>query len=139
MTSFRNSFHFHGTAFLCVWNHFLKSFEPFLEHQQLAFCGLSENGPHCHLYLNIWSPVGETVWKEFRGVSLLEDVHHWRQALRFVKPVPTPVCFLCLAVVSQDVCNAALVPGWLPACCCAPSMMVMDSYPLKLSPKLNAF
>ena len=38
---------------------------------------MNENGPHTLIYLNVWSSVGGTVWKELGGVALLEKVGHW--------------------------------------------------------------
>jgi hypothetical protein len=47
--------------------------------------GLNENGLHRLIFLNIWSPVSGTVWECLGGLTLLVDVCHWQQDLRFQK------------------------------------------------------
>lgn len=39
--------------------------------------GLSENGPHRLIGLNIWSLVDETIWDRLGDVALLEEAYHW--------------------------------------------------------------
>lgn len=92
MTPFRNSFHFHTEQlFLCVWTHFLKIFEPFLEHQQLAFCGLSENSP---VATCTWI-FGPQLAELFGGCAPLE--------------------------AGLEICKARTNPGLLPLPCCCVS------------------
>lgn len=59
--------------------------------------GLTRNGPHRLINLNIWSLVGETVWE---GFGVLETVCHWGVALRFQKAlgIPPPSVYLSFAV-----------------------------------------
>lgn len=78
--------------------------------------------------LNIWSPVNGTIWEGLGGVALLEEVCFWGQALRFEKPTPFPVKFLCLLLIDGYMsyqllfqCPACLLAAMLPA------RMVMDS------------
>lgn len=42
----------------------------------LSEFGLSENGLHRLIHLNIWSPAGGTVWEGTANVTLLEEVRH---------------------------------------------------------------
>lgn len=42
----------------------------------LSEFGLSENGLHRLIHLNIWSPAGGTVWEGIANVTLLEEVRH---------------------------------------------------------------
>lgn len=41
-------------------------------------CCLNENGLHRLIYLTTGDPVSGTVWEASEGVSLLEEVYHWR-------------------------------------------------------------
>lgn len=45
------------------------------------------------IYLNVWDELGD--------VQLLEEVCHWGLALRFEKPMPFLVNFLCLMLVDR--------------------------------------
>lgn len=54
-------------------------------------------------YLNVWSPVGGTVWEGFGGVALLEEVCHCLWALRFPKSHPIPKWLSLPLVVDKDV------------------------------------
>lgn len=82
-------------------------------------CGLNENssqrlmyalslnggtvfGAHRPVYLNTLSLNGTTVLGKTRTFALLEDMCHWRVALRFLKPIPGPgPPFLCLQLSSK--------------------------------------
>jgi hypothetical protein len=37
--------------------------------------------------LNILHPIDGIVWEGLGGIGLLEEMHHWRQALKFQKPM----------------------------------------------------
>jgi hypothetical protein len=49
--------------------------------------------------LYAWSPVGGAVWEGLGGVASLEGMCHWGPALKFQKPMPFPVNYLCLLLV----------------------------------------
>lgn len=61
----------------------------------------NENGPHWLVYLNTWFPVGGTVWLGLEGVTFLEEMCHWGQALRFQKTHIIPRMPLCLLSVGS--------------------------------------
>jgi hypothetical protein len=44
--------------------------------------GLNGNGPHKLIYLNVWSPIGETIWEELWDAVLLEEVYNWAWGLK---------------------------------------------------------
>lgn len=52
--------------------------------------GLGENGPQRFIYLNVWFPFGGNARAGFGAMTLLEEVCHWRWALRFQKPTSVP-------------------------------------------------
>lgn len=57
---------------------------------------------HRVIYLNSWSPVGETVWERLGYMVLFGEICHWRQMLGFQKSTQWPyhsqlaLCALCL-------------------------------------------
>lgn len=53
----------------------LRSWASRLKSHGWLWC-LSENGPYKLIYLNAWSPVGETIWEGLGSVTLLDDVYH---------------------------------------------------------------
>lgn len=66
----------------------------------MLYCGGSvADGPYRLMYSNAWSSVGGTVWKGLEGVDFLEEVCHRGWAVRFQKPAPFQVSFLCLVLV----------------------------------------
>lgn len=89
---------------------------------------------HGLIYLNLWSPIGKTIWEEWGSVALLEE--------GFEKdPAPFLVGSLCLVVAIVTIKDSlATVPA--PCLSLMPSthtrththtyLMVMDSNPLKL-------
>jgi len=52
---------------------------------------------------------------ELEGVTLVQEVCHWNQALRFQKPLPSPV-LLCLLPADEDELLATAPAPCLPAC-----------------------
>lgn len=112
-------------------------------------------------YLNVWSPVNGTIWEQLRSLSLLEEVCHWRQGLRFQKtptipslslpcgcghvsrykflaPAPAPCLPACLLTCSLTA-PAPCLPACLPACSRA---LWHDAHRLtlrNLNPKWNTF
>lgn len=80
---------------------------------------LNESHPHRLVYLNVWFPVGRTVWEGFEGMALFE---------------------MCVTGVSSDVSKAHDIPVSsvsLPPRCCLmpvpvsllPAMTVMEFCP----------
>lgn len=61
-------------------------------------------------------PVGEIVWEELGGVAFLEELCHWRQALRFQELTPSYLStFACslrceLSVLQHHACSPAAIP-----------------------------
>ena len=80
--------------------------------------GLNENAPHRLICLNTWSLIGGTICERLGGVSLLEQVCHWEEALRLQKTCP-------LSLVNGEVRAELFL---LPSTC----FTTMDSNPLRL-------
>lgn len=61
-----------------------------------AYGGLNESVSHRFRCLNTWSPVVGAIYKGPGDVALLEEVCHWRQALRdygiATLPVSSALC-----------------------------------------------
>ena len=87
-----------------------------------AYGGLNESVSHRFRCLNTWSPVVGAIYKGPGDVALLEEVCHWRQALRFQKLKPGPVS-LSLPAVCRSRCRtlsyspASCLPVCHYACC----------------------
>jgi hypothetical protein len=73
--------------------------------------GLNESGPNRLRYLNTWSLVIRTIWKELAGVALLEEVCQGGRALGFQDSTLLALYFI---LVDQDI-GAQLLPA--PASC----------------------
>jgi hypothetical protein len=83
---------------------------------------LNKNGPHWLICLNDWSQTGGTVWEGVGNVTLLWEVCHCRQALRFQNPMIFQLVLSPSALCLWIRCNlsaTAPVPS-LPACLHAP-------------------
>lgn len=63
--------------------------------------GLIRTAPQRLIHLNAWSLVSETFWEGLERVVLLEEMNHWRRALKFQKP--TPACVSQPAPCKSDV------------------------------------
>lgn len=72
----------------------------------LAECGLNEMFP---LSLYIWTialwlmVLFEKILEPVGGRTLLEEIHHWGQTLRFYRCVALPVLPLCFLCADEDV------------------------------------
>lgn len=79
---------------------------------------------HCHglMCLNPLALVGGTAWEDLGSMAWLEKVRNWGQGLRFQKPMPLLVSFLCFLTVDQDVSSPLLHQCYacLPSCRHAP-------------------
>ena len=77
--------------------------------------------------LNTWSPVGGTVWERLGGVTLLKEVCHWGQALRFQRSyfIPSVLLWLLQRTWLQ-------FPGptwWLKTTCNSSSRGIQNFWP----------
>lgn len=52
--------------------------------------GLNDNGPHRHICLITWFPVGGPVWERLGDVALLKECPF--ETLKFQKPTPPHTC-----------------------------------------------
>lgn len=57
----------------------------------IRYGSLNEHGIRWLVCLNIWLPVGGTVWEALGGVVLLEEACHWEWALRCKSLLPSPM------------------------------------------------
>ena len=83
-----------------------------------AGAGLDVKSPCRFKYLNVWCPVGGTVWKGLGGMTLLEEVCHSGWGLKFQKPMPGPVSVSLPALTDQDVKVSVTAPA--PFVCFSP-------------------
>lgn len=62
--------------------------------------------------MNSWFPLGETVWEELGGVTLLEKVGHWGLALLFQKVPAITVGSspFCLMATHQGMSSQLFLP-----------------------------
>lgn len=82
--------------------------------------------------LDAWSQVGRNVWERLVGMAFGEKVCHWGQAWRFKKPTPVSVRTLSHACESRCKLSAMLQHHPCLPTAMLPSMMLMDSYTMKL-------
>lgn len=64
---------------------------------------LSETVPRRLMYLNIWVPVGATIWEDLEHMDLLEEVWYLGWALRVKSLTLLLVCYLCFVLVVHNV------------------------------------
>lgn len=89
----------------------------------LEYCGgFNKNAPYSLIYLNIWSPLSDTIWEgfgELRVVALLEEVCLWGWTLRFQKPTPR-LSISSLFLFYKPGCSSCLVLHIYLLPCCLP-------------------